>query len=175
MRMNRYQWLEKLHWMHYDTLIRLARARLRQSAASVHDAEDVVQQAFLLAAEKDIRDHEAPVKWLMKTVSNLCMNRSASEKRSVQKRQRLIQQRMDNSPVRSVYAVEMLSGATDEREMLMLIEQTLTTEEWELMRQYCLEEITIDDLAVKKGMTPVALRVKMHRLRCKLKSEYYGL
>ena len=173
--MYRYQWLEDLHRMHYDTLIRLARARLRQSAASVHDAEDVVQQAFLLAAEKGIRDHEAPVKWLMKTVSNLCMNRATSALRTKQKQQRVIRQRLDNSPVRSVYAVEMTTGEMDEREMLMLIEQTLTPEEAELLMQYCTGDLSIDDLAAQKGVKPVALRVQIHRIRKKLKKEFYGL
>ena len=60
--MNSYQWLEELHRMHYDTLLRLARARLRLHGACADGAEDVVQQAFLLAAEKDISRHAAPAK-----------------------------------------------------------------------------------------------------------------
>lgn len=172
--MYRYQWLEELHRKHYDTLLRLARNRLRQSAASVQDAEDVVQQAFLLAAEKDISAHEAPVKWLMKTISNLCMNRSTSATRTKQKQQRLIQKTLDNSPVRSVYAVETAVSETDKQEVLMLIQQVLTQEDAELLQQYCMEDVSINELAARKGMKPVALRVYVHRLRSKLKKAYYG-
>ena len=161
--------------MHYDTLIRLARYRLRHSAASENEAEDIVQQAFLLAAEKDVCEHDAPGKWLMKTVSNLCMSRAIKQHRTRQKQQRLIRQRMDNSPVRSVYAVEMQSGAIEEKEMCMLIEQTLTPEEWTLLQQYIARNVSIEELAAQRGMTPDALRVQMHRLRRKLKKEYYDL
>lgn len=173
--MYRYQWLEELNRLHYDTLMRLARARLRQSAASVHEAEDVVQQAFLLAAEKDIRDHEAPVKWLMKTVCNLCMSRAASAMQTKRKQQRLIRQRMDNRPARSVYAVEATASGMDEQEVRMLIEQTLTSDEVDLLQQYCMGELSADELAAQKGVKPVALRVQIHRIRKKLKKEYYGL
>lgn len=173
--MRSYQWLETLHRTHYDTLIRLAKNRLRQSAASVSDAEDIVQQAFLLAAEKDISSHEAPVKWLIKTVNNLCMNRATSAWRSVQKTQRMIGQQTGSSPASSVHPVERQESLTGRQEVLMLIEQTLSPEEWELMRQYCLEDISIDELAARYAMSPVALRVRMHRLRGKLKKEYFGL
>lgn len=173
--MYRYQWLEELHCKHYDTLLRLARARLRQSAASAHDAEDIVQQAFLLAAQKDIHDHEAPVRWLMKTVSNLCMSRATSAFRTKQKQQRVLRHRLDNSPVSSVYAVEMTGNEADMQELRMLIEQTLTAEEAELLQQYCLGELSIDEIAARKGVKPVALRVKICRIRKKLKKEYYGL
>lgn len=173
--MNRYQWLEELHRMHYETLMRLARYRLRHSAASVDDAEDIVQQAFLLAAEKDIREYDEPLRWLMKTVSNLCMNRATKQYRTRQKQQRLIRQRMDSSPVRSIYAVDMQNDAMQEQEMRMLIEQTLTPEEWELLQRYITRSASIEELAAERGMTPVALRVQMHRLRKKLKKEYYDL
>lgn len=173
--MYRYQWLEDLHRMHYDTLVRLARVRLRQSAASLHDAEDVVQQAFLLAAEKDIRDHGAPIKWLTKTVCNLCMNSATSAQSTKKKQQRVIRQRLDNSPVRSVYAVEMTASGTDGREMLMLIDQTLTPEDSELLMQYSMGDLATDELAAQKGVEEGALRVRIYRIRQKLKKEFYGL
>ena len=49
--MNRYHWLEELHSAHYATLLRLAQNRLRSLIGSTAEAEDVVQDVFLLAAE----------------------------------------------------------------------------------------------------------------------------
>ena len=120
--MNRYQWLEELHRTYYDTLVRLARLRLKQRGASVEDAEDIVQQAFLLAAQKDISGHAAPAQWLMKTVANLCMSGAARQRKAKRLQQRLIRRRMDSSPVRSAYAVETQPDATAEQEVQLLIE-----------------------------------------------------
>ena len=69
-----YQWLEELHSAHYATLLRLARNRLYSATGSTSEAEDVVQDVFLLAAEKDIRDVPNPLGWLMKTTAILCKN-----------------------------------------------------------------------------------------------------
>ena len=77
--------------------------------------------------------------------------------------------------MRTVYAVDMQNGAIDEKEMCMLIEQTLTPEEWELLYQYSIRSVSIEELAAARGVTPVALRVQMHRMRRKLRKVYYGL
>lgn len=71
--MDKYHWLEELHSAHYATLLRLAQNRLRSLIGSIAEAEDVVQDVFLLAAEKDIRELDKPLAWLMKATSNLCM------------------------------------------------------------------------------------------------------
>ena len=163
-----YQWLEELHKLCYDTLIRLAKSRLYWSDDCLHDAEEVVQQAFLLATEKDISTHEAPVQWMMKTVSNLCLNRLKKQQRARQKWLRLIRQRLDGSADRSASAVEQQESGMEVREMMMLLEQVLTPEECELLRKYCLENIPPSDLAAQNGMSPGALRVRIHRLRKKL-------
>ena len=103
---NRYHWLEDLHAAHYATLLRLAQNRLRRLTGNIDDAEDVVQDAFLLAAEKGIRRLDNPLAWLMKTTSNLCLQRLDRVKLDIGKAQRFIQHKLDNSVDRSVYAVE---------------------------------------------------------------------
>lgn len=166
------QWLAELHRTYYDVLLRLARARLRQYAAAA-DAEDVVQQAFLLAAHKDVRDHEEPLRWLMKTVGNLCMNQAAGRKRALQKQQRLIRQRLDGSAIREAYAVEAHNGAMAECEARMTLKQAMTEDEWQLLKRYCLLGIPVEALAAENGLSPEALRVRIHRLRKKLRKEFY--
>ena len=166
--MHRYQWLEELHAAHYAALLRLARHRLYQLTGSTADAEDVVQDAFLIAAEKDIRYMENPLAWLMKTTDNLCRQRLDRVKRDTGKEQRFIQHKLDNSADRSVYAVEREESEIDVLLWFLLLEQTLSPEDWELMRRYCLEGIPLDKLAAELGVPPNRLKVKIHRIRKKL-------
>lgn len=166
--MHRYHWLEELHSAHYSTLLRLAQNRLRNLTGNIDEAEDVVQDAFLLAAEKDIRHLENPLAWLLKTTSNLCMQRMERAKRDTGKEQRFIQHKLDNSADRSVYAVEREESETDALLWLLLLEQTLSPEEWEVLRKYCLEGMPLDELAAELGVPPNRLKVKIHRIRKKL-------
>lgn len=163
-----YGWLEDLHRLHYDQLLRLARNRLKQSAATTSDAEDIVQQAFLLAAEKDISSHEAPLWWLMRTVDNLC-------RRSGIRAHRDVQRQLQMSGVdRLLCEADLQGSATDEREMMLLVRQTLKPDEWALLQHYSLSGRTANDLAQLHGMDPNALRVRVYRLRKKLRAAYYG-
>lgn len=166
--MNSYHWLEELHAAHYPTLLRLAKNRLLRLTGSTAEAEDVVQDAFLLAAEKDIRQLEHPLKWLMKTTSNLCLQRMDRAKRDVGKERRLIQNKLDSSADRSVYAIEREESETDALMWLLVLEQTLSSEEWELLRKYCLENLPLHELASAYGMPPNRLKVKIHRIRKKI-------
>ena len=160
------QWLAELHRKHYDVLLRLARARLRPWSAEA-DAEDVVQQAFLLAASKNIRDHEAPLRWLMKTVGYLCMNHTAGRSRALRN------QRLSGVAAREAAEAERHSGAMAECEARMTLEQALSAEEWGLLQRYCGQDTPVSVLADEYGLSPAALRVRIHRLRKKLKKEFY--
>ena len=167
--MHRYHWLEDLHAAHYPTLLRLAQNRLRRLTGNIDDAEDVVQDAFLLAAEKDIRRLDNPLAWLMKTTSNLCLQRMDRAKRDTGKEQRFIQQKLDNSADRSVYAVERQESEADVLLWLLMLEQILLPEEWEIMRRYCIEDIPLDTIAAELEIPPNRLKVRIHRIRQKIK------
>ncbi len=166
--MYNYYWLEELHSAHYATLLRLAQNRLRSLTGGIDEAEDVVQDAFLLAAEKDIRQMENPLGWLMKTTSNLCLQRMDHVKRDTGKEQRFIQHKLDNSADRSIYAVERKESETDILLWLLLMEQTLSNEDWQIMRRYCLEGIPLDELAAELAVPPNRLKIKIYRIRKRL-------
>lgn len=167
--MSRYYWLEELHVAHYATLLQLARNRLLYLTGNSNAAEDVVQDAFLLAAEKDISQLEEPLKWLMKTTSNLCLHQMDKMKRETGKERRFIKNKLDNSADRSVYAVERKETETDALIWLLLLEQTLSPAEWDIMRKYCLEGRSLDELAAETGVSSNRLKVKIHRIRKKLR------
>lgn len=165
--MHGYYWLEELHRAHYAMLLRLARNRLRATTGSDSEAEDVVQDVFLLAAEKDIHNVPNPKGWLIKTTCNLCMKRVDRVVRESGKEQRLIQQKMDQSADRSVYAVERQESETDALLWMVLLEQTLSKDDWEIMRKYCLEGVPINEIAAEMNVPVNRLKVKIHRLRKK--------
>ncbi|MBQ2953911.1 MAG: sigma-70 family RNA polymerase sigma factor [Clostridia bacterium] len=172
--MSDYEWLAELHKKHYNQLMCMAHSRLRATSTAVIDPEDIVQQAFLLAAMKPIDTHEEPLWWLMKTVDNLCKHTRFAAFNDSRKVQRIIQQRMDYSADRSIYAVEQQEPDTGECEAMLLMEQVLTAEEWTLLSQYCLSGESAEALAEQYNLSPAALRVRIFRLRKKLHTEYYG-
>ena len=166
--MHEYQWLEELHHTHYATLLRLARNRLRAATGSISEAEDVVQDVFLLAAEKDIDEMDNPLGWMIRVMDNLCKKRVDHIVREKEKEERFIQDKRNKSSDRSVYAVERAESEVDELLWLLMLEQTLSRDDWELMRQYCIEKKPIDEIAARMGVSVGVLKVRIHRIRKKL-------
>lgn len=173
--MRGYRLLEQLHAAHYATLLRLAQHRLYAMTGSTSEAEDVVQDVFMLAAKQDLRQLENPLAWLMKTTSNMCMQRLDRAKRDAALEQRFIQNKLDNSAERSVYAVEREESETDALLWLLLLEQTLSPEEWELLRKYSLEGVPIEELATEMNVSVNRLYVRIHRTRKKLEKIAQGM
>lgn len=165
--MSRYHWLETLHTAHYPTLLRLAQNRLRAMIGSTSEAEDVVQDVFVLAAEKDISNLDNPLPWLMKATVNMCRKRLDRKLREAEKEQRIIRRKLDSSPDRSVYAVERQASATDALELLMTYEQALSKEDWDIMRQFCLQGVPIEEISAQTGIPINTLRVRICRIRKK--------
>ena len=159
------QWLEQLHREHYGTLLRLARHRLYDSPAGQHEAEDVVQEAFLLAGEKDIRTHEAPLGWLLQTVEHLCRQRIDKALRAAQRQQRLAQQlRLDESAPPQ--------EQPSEKALLSEMEGSLPEKDWALLQLYCLEGLPVEEIARQNGLSVGAVRVRIHRIRTRLKKSF---
>lgn len=125
----------------------------------------MAQDAFLLAAEKDISQMEYPLRWMIKTISLLYRHRKGRARRDAGKEKEFIQYKPDNSVCRDVYAVEREETETDALLLLLMMEQTLSPDEWDLMRKYCLMGMPLDELASELGMPINRLKVKIHRIR----------
>lgn len=160
--------VEQLHIKHYKTLLQLAQYRLRTLTGSTSEAEDVVQDVFLLAAEKDIYRLDDPLRWLMKTTSYMCLKRMDRAIREREKGQRLIRDKLDNSTDRSANAVDREESETEARELLMAVEQVLPPEDWKIMQAYCLEGVPIEEISKQMGIPINTLRVRIFRIRKKL-------
>lgn len=163
------EWLAQLHRENYESLLRLARHRLRQSLRDDSEADDVVQEAFTLAAAKDIRSHANPRAWLFKTVDHLCRRCVTRSIRTAQKHQRAAQRQAEATSLTP--ETDRLLGL----ELLARMRQELTEEDWTLLRRCCLEGQSPQEVAAQMGLTVNNLRVRLHRIRKKLKKSMYDL
>ena len=103
------------------------------------------------------------------------MQRFDRVKRDAILEQRFIQNKLDNSAERSVYAVERAESETDALLWLLLLEQTLSPDEWELLRKYSLEGVPIEELATEMNVSVDRLYVRIHRTRTKIKKISQGM
>lgn len=166
--MSDHLWLKELYDAHYAMLYRLAARRLREGTGRDVEAADVLQEVFLLAFKKDIRNHPNPPGWLAITTNNICSNYIRSHYRSDEKQRQLAQNKLNACAQRSLFFVEAAEDETKLSDLMVTLEQSLTEDEWTLLRQYCLENRPIEEIAEKRGMTANALRVRIFRLRKKI-------
>ena len=66
--------LGQIYISNYDTYHRLAAKLLRHYINDTDHAQDIVQDAFVLAAEKDKQSSVYPEAWVAKTIKYLCLN-----------------------------------------------------------------------------------------------------
>lgn len=163
------QWIKELYDENYEWLFRLASNRLRAFVGHSSDAQDVVQEVFMLAAEKDIRNHPNPAGWLAVTAENTCKNYIRANARNERKQRKCAQAKFGKTAHPSLFLLDSVEDETRASDMRMTIERALPPEDWELLRKYCLEERSIEEIAEEIGMTPNALRVRIHRIRKRLK------
>lgn len=159
------RWLKELYDAHSSTLYRLAVNRLLNFGGSVADAQDVLQDVFRLALEKDIRSHPNPVGWLIKATENTCKNyarkHSAEAMRYVS---------ASCYPDGDVHDIQIpVASYESEADILMTIECCLSEEEQRIIKAYCVENRSIDEIAHSLHITPNALSVRIFRIRKRLR------
>lgn len=147
--------LEMLYLRSYKTICRLITNVLSQYARCSSDAPDLAQEVFIQAAKKieELQVHPNPEGWLMKVAYNLCRNHIRAQCRRVEQ----LSESLDLYPT----AQDDFSVST----LRMSLEQTLDSEDYALLNAYCIEERPPEELCEEYGLSPVALRVRIHRLR----------
>ena len=156
-------WLEDLYNQLYDSLYRLACFRLKEYANFADDANDIIQTAFLIAGMKDVRHHPNPKAWFYKTVDNLCHNAIRSHWRQ---RKRSVPLDPQEDSLSTLAKEESESGAVD---LMLTLQQSLSAEDFELLKAYCIQEKSIDEISAETGYSPTRIRVRIHRIREKVK------
>ena len=155
-------WLADLYNQLYDSLYKLACNRLKEYANYADDAHDIIHTAFLIAEQKDIRHHPYPEAWFYKTVDNLCHNAIRSHWRQ---RKRSVPLDPQNDSLLTLAKEESESGAV---ELMLTLQQSLSAEDYELLKAYCIQDKSIDEISAETGYSSARIRVRIHRIRKKV-------
>jgi len=164
------KWLNALYKANARRIHRLAAYILYDRLGYTTDAQDVVQEVFLLAARsKKLRSHPKPEAWLMTTTKFVCSNYIRTQSR-IDRKQEKVAQAAVRKNVHCVYSfVEPSTDSTGVSDVMLSLKQTLSPEEYELVRAYCIEKRPASEIAAETGMSETYIRVKIHRLREKIR------
>ena len=160
--------LEQLYIDHFSLLYRLACNQLIRYTGSATDASDMVQDVFLLAAHRwpMLKEHPNPVGWLIKATHFVCMNHAEAQYRQQAKENHYKAQVLQKQP--KAYGplyTEAIEDETSAQNVLISLEQMLKPEDYEILKAYCIDKRSMEDITHETGLSAVALRVRIHRIR----------
>lgn len=160
--------LEQLYFDYFSLLYRLACNQLYRYTGSNADAADMVQEVFLLAARKwsTLKDHPNKVGWLIKATNLLCMNHAQAQYRQQAKEQKIKNRIIHKQPKAfgTLYS-EAVEDDTAAQDILISLEQVLRPFDYEIIKAYCIENKSMEEISQQTGISTAALRVRLHRIR----------
>ena len=159
----------------YQRLYRLAANRPQLYVGHTNDVQDVLQEVFLKAVQKDVRNHPNVEGWLILATVNVCKNYVRVHTRRENRQQeyaRSQQQKSERASLPSPEARKDLTGISD---IKMTLRQNLSSEDYHILVQYCLERRSLEEIGREVHMSPNALRVRVFRIRKKLKKYFCDL
>lgn len=160
------KWLNALYKANAKRIYRLAAYILYDSLGYTTDAQDVVQEVFLLASRsKKLRSHPKPEAWLITTTKLVCCNYMRTQSRIDRKHEKAARAAVRKN-IHCVHSyVEPSTDNTGVSDVMLSLKQTLSPEEYELIKAYCIENRPAAEIAAETGMSEACIRVKIHRLR----------
>lgn len=163
---SRDRWLVQFYEENYRRVYRLAVYRLRQGSGRIEDAEDVVQEVFCRAIRHDVWQHENPAGWLIVATNNVCSELYKEHVRQG-KRQEKLEQKIKAAKPAEVHT--LFDGAvpseTEISDIMMTFEKSLSSEDAELIKEYCINDTPIEEISERTGLSANHIRVKIHRIR----------
>lgn len=147
--------LEKLYKEKYKDVYKLAFYTLKKYPFASLDAADITQEVFICAAQHIdvLRRHPNPTGWLYKTTCYVCKNRLRNGASS---REQLFA---------DLSLHEEVSDTFPYSNMIISLQQTLSPEDYALVKAYYIDEKPIDEICADTNLTPNALRVRIHRIK----------
>lgn len=144
---------------HYEGMFKYA-----CSLTSPGEAEDIVQELFLLAARKVdvLMAHPCPDGWLAKSLVFLVKNHA--EREGV--RQKHSAGSLDTDTPISV------PDKTGDVDTELSLQEVLTPQDYMLYRMIYYEGCTVKEAAALMGLSPAAIWKRMERLRKKIREEF---
>lgn len=132
--------------------------------ASVRDAEDIVAETFTVAWRKRVERHADPIPWLIVTARNITKQVRQREITADQVTARLIDLVETSSPSAEITAVRRAEIVDALASLDELSREALLLTTW--------DGLSGVDAARVLGITPGALRVRVHRARTTMKEMY---
>ena len=166
---NHERWLAQLYEENFIRVYRLAVYRLRMGSGRIEDAEDVVQEVFCRAFKHEVWNHENPAGWLVVTTNNVCSEYNKEYLRQEKRQEKLEKRAKAAKPaeVRTLYD-SAVSSETEVSDIMMSLEKSLSSEDAELLKDYCISDIPIEEISRRTGLSANRIRVKIHRIRKQL-------
>lgn len=159
---------EKLYEDNFQKLKRYAAVWLDNPS----QAEEVVQDTFHTALTKieELAEHEAPEKWLFVTAKNKISNCNRMNRRYLLKFMSLDVETAEM--ISSGSAEEVYERQESQKSVTKKIEQTLTTEEMQLLRRVIFDRASHKEVAADLGINVWACEKRLERIRKKLEKQF---
>lgn len=156
--------IERLHRKYFRKLTLYAASALRDPMK----AQDVVQDAFhgAILHIDDLMAHENPGGWLMETVKNKVRDSERAHRRYIRRFLSLD----SDIPAELIPASRLTVELCESDDILPMekIEQTLTAEEYQLLKRLILDKASHLEAAQEFGITVYASQKRLERIRGKL-------
>ena len=154
---NDLKWAADLYEQYYERLYKMVLYKLANLRISPEDARDIVQDVFLVAMDKDIRNHPVPVAWLYDAANKRCQNYRRTHFRD--------QRNVDiNKSVLPFTPPEMTSN-----DIMSILQEHLSPQDYWLIKAYCIDDIPIEELCSATGLSKNAIYIRISRIRKQLR------
>lgn len=165
------QFIEELYKNYYEELHRYCAMQFHFAPAYMPTVDDIVQEVFIKAYRnrKELLTHDSKMGWLCITCRNMCRSIVRRDLR----RKELIGVSVPledcNDYVQRLDDIMRWVEQQEDREVLDALKQTLTDTEAHVYRAYYEEGQSDQEAADNLGMTRVAVRGVLQRIRNKAK------
>lgn len=144
----------------YKEHFRTVAKHVHRKVSNEQIVEDVTQETFYLALVKwdQVKNSDAPLRWLYQT---------ANYKLQELQRKAITHPTVPLDEVGEMPVSEDVSQQMSELEIVA--SESLTKEEWELLKKYHIIGYTVEELAEEAGITVNNMRVRISRVTGKLR------
>jgi len=170
--------LEQLYLSCSKLLYRVAYDQLYTTLGHADAAADIVQNVFLLAGRKweSVKNCSNQRGWMIKATRYLCYNYIRTRYSQQEKGRRSIERMLSHQP--HIYG-KLYTNATEDpfaaQDILISLEQVLSKEDYGILKAVCLDERPYLEVSQRTGLSEIALRVRIYRLRKELKNFFVTL
>lgn len=104
--------------------------------------------------------------WRSKATNLLCMNHAQAQYRQQAKEQKIKNRIIHKQPKAfgTLYS-EAIEDDTAAQDILISLEQVLRPFDYEIIKAYCIENKSMEEISQQTGISTAALRVRLHRIR----------